>query len=572
MELDDALIQLGDFGFYQILIFLLVTIPGNLFSAWQIMVIVFTGAVPDTYYCAIPEASSLNESIPIIDVDEDSDPVYDSCSMYVNSSVDNSTMECIDGWYYDWQLGETIVTEWDLVCDRAGLSQVSQSLFMAAAMIGAFSAGHLSDRFGRKTIFLINLWSMAVLGSLIATTQTFLGYLIMRFTTGLLVQGVANIQFVLATEMFPPSKRTYAGFLNTTCWALGITTLAPIAYALRHHSWRVLQVVISAPAILTFYYYWVVPESLRWRISKGQTHEAEKVLYTAARVNNVALPEHVLTAAAPSENDITADISTSKENQSNKTDVYQSEDLKEEKEDGDPIYGYLDLVRTQRMALYTTVTCFTWFVCALVYYGISYNTTNFKGNVYLLFFLTGCVEIVANLCCMPVLVRWGRRLPMFTFLIISGASCSIVIFIPLETGTSLVALRVVLVLLGKFGVTAAFSSMVVWTPELFPTLLRSMGFAMGAVFSSIGGIIAPLTTYVASNNVAIPMMIFGVCSLVAAGLVLLLPETKDKVMPRTVEEANLLYGTKGEVTISGDDAASNTTRGFCNKDIKTDDE
>nr|XP_006815777.1 PREDICTED: organic cation transporter protein-like [Saccoglossus kowalevskii] len=447
MELDDALIQLGDFGFYQILIFLLVTIPGNLFSAWQIMVIVFTGAVPDTYYCAIPEASSLNESIPIIDVDEDSDPVYDSCSMYVNSSVDNSTMECIDGWYYDWQLGETIVTEWDLVCDRAGLSQVSQSLFMAAAMIGAFSAGHLSDRFGRKTIFLINLWSMAVLGSLIATTQTFLGYLIMRFTTGLLVQGVANIQFVLATEMFPPSKRTYAGFLNTTCWALGITTLAPIAYALRHHSWRVLQVVISAPAILTFYYYWVVPESLRWRISKGQTHEAEKVLYTAARVNNVALPEHVLTAAAPSENDITAD-----------------------------------------------------------------------------------------------------------------------------SGTSLVALRVVLVLLGKFGVTAAFSSMVVWTPELFPTLLRSMGFAMGAVFSSIGGIIAPLTTYVASNNVAIPMMIFGVCSLVAAGLVLLLPETKDKVMPRTVEEANLLYGTKGEVTISGDDAASNTTRGFCNKDIKTDDE
>ncbi|XP_077995053.1 organic cation transporter protein-like [Glandiceps talaboti] len=552
MDLDDALVKLGDFGHYQNLIFWLVSIPGNFFPVFHNMATVFIAAWPDSYYCSIPEGSYMNDTIPVEDWDENGQPIYDGCSMYVNKSVDNSTTSCTNGWDYVQEQAETIISEWDLVCDSTILAQLSQSIYMIGVMFGCFICGYLADKFGRKCTYLRSLWAVGIVGTLTAFTQNFVGFCILRFCAGILQSGVLAAQFTLATEMFTPSKRTYAGFLSCMAWALAVMILAPIAYVCTH--WRVFQIVISAPALLTFYYYWVVPESMRWLISQDRSKDAENVLYTAAKFNGVSLPPNVLTSSASQvdqdtkvvvNGDITTDSKEVNEND-NYTNgrLYPNVEVNDtEGKDIDENYNFLDLFRTPRMALYTFVMGFSWFVSGLVYYGLSYNTMHFEGSTYALFFLAGCVEIPAYAVSMFFIAWWGRRWPSCIFLILSGVTCTAIIFVPEETGNgdSLSGFRIFLLLIGKFAITGAYGTVYVWAPELYPTLLRNIAFGSASFAASVGGVIAPLTVYVAHYNVAIAMSMFGILSLVSGVTVLLLPETKDKLLPRNIKEAENLW-------------------------------
>ena len=47
-------------------------------------------------------------------------------------------------------------------------------------------------------------------------------------------------------------------------------------------------------------------------------------------------------------------------------------------------------------------------------------------------------------------------------------------------------------LLGRFGITASFGAIDVYSAELFPTALRNTGLAVCSVGSRFGGILAPM--------------------------------------------------------------------------------
>ena len=64
------------------------------------------------YRCALPPNATLNESIPQ-KVTEDGSVEYEKCSMYANPGVDNSTVPCQYGYWYDPASGyeSTLTTE-----------------------------------------------------------------------------------------------------------------------------------------------------------------------------------------------------------------------------------------------------------------------------------------------------------------------------------------------------------------------------------------------------------------------------------------------------------------------------
>ena len=64
------------------------------------------GYIPK-HHCKTPDNSSIKNWIP-----KDENGNYESCSIYVNSSVSNETVSCTDGWEYeDENWGLTIVNE-----------------------------------------------------------------------------------------------------------------------------------------------------------------------------------------------------------------------------------------------------------------------------------------------------------------------------------------------------------------------------------------------------------------------------------------------------------------------------
>ncbi|KAJ8032178.1 Solute carrier family 22 member 15 [Holothuria leucospilota] len=84
---------------------------------------VFIAEIPP-HHCAIAPGYTANDTIP---VDEDGD--YVRCEEYVNLSVSKEKQPCSEGWDYDTKLyGASITSEWDLVCNKDYLSDLSQIL------------------------------------------------------------------------------------------------------------------------------------------------------------------------------------------------------------------------------------------------------------------------------------------------------------------------------------------------------------------------------------------------------------------------------------------------------------
>ncbi|KAK7108047.1 hypothetical protein V1264_015849 [Littorina saxatilis] len=71
-------------------------------------------------------------------------------------------------------------------------------------------------------------------------------------------------------------------------WLVGPFILAGLSYVLR--DWRHLQLAGSLPPVIFLVYWWIVPESPRWLVSKGRVDEAMVTLSKVARVNGNSLP------------------------------------------------------------------------------------------------------------------------------------------------------------------------------------------------------------------------------------------------------------------------------------------
>ncbi len=54
---------------------------------------------------------------------------------------------------------------------------------------------------------------------------------------------------------------------------MGSLLVAAIAYFL-NDNWQLLQIAITLPSIIFISYWWVMPESIRWLISKERFEEA----------------------------------------------------------------------------------------------------------------------------------------------------------------------------------------------------------------------------------------------------------------------------------------------------------
>lgn len=61
---------------------------------------------------------------------------------------------------------------------------------------------------------------------------------------------------------------------------------------LRH--WYTLSLATSVPFVLLFSYYWIIPESPRWLLSKNRIDEAEVIVQHMAKVNGRTVPSNFL--------------------------------------------------------------------------------------------------------------------------------------------------------------------------------------------------------------------------------------------------------------------------------------
>jgi len=76
--------------------------------------------------------------------------------------------------------------QWDLVCDRAYFKDLTQTILFVGEMCGVLLFSILSDKFGRKPIFLLCQFAMIFVGVANAFALNYYVFIVLRFFTGML--------------------------------------------------------------------------------------------------------------------------------------------------------------------------------------------------------------------------------------------------------------------------------------------------------------------------------------------------------------------------------------------------
>lgn len=533
MGYDEVIPALGGFGRYQKRIYFLVCLPA-ISCAFHKLAGVFLLAKPD-HRCELPfENSTANYNLTsnIYNMSYPYDTLTQSWSSceYIDSNYtdsyfeagikNNHTISC-DKWIYDQSKYESsTVVEWNMVCSKSWLRATSDSIFMVGVMLGSIIFGDLSDRFGRKPIFFSSLVIQVIFGITAGIAPEYITYTLSRMIVGATTSGVFLVAYVLAMEMVGPKDRIFAGVICMMFFSFGYMLTAAFAFYIPN--WRMLQIALTLPGILFLCYWWFIPESARWLLSKNRKNEAIEIINNAAKENKVDLPPDVL-------DNLLADT-----HEGEKPKEDEAEEDKKVKE-----ATCLDLFRHPNLRKKSLLIFFDWFVNSGTYYGLSWNTSNLGGNDLLNFVIFGAIEIPAYSFLLVTLNRWGRKTILCGCMLVAGAMLLLTIIVPVNMNW----LVVVLAMLGKLAITASYGTIYIFSAEQFPTVIRNVGLGAASTAARVGGILAPYVNLLADYWKPLPLLIFGVLAFIGGLLSLYLPETHNKKLPETIADGEA-FGKK----------------------------
>jgi len=181
-----------------------------------------------------------------------------------------------------------------------------------------------------------------------------------------------------------------------------------------------------------------------------------------------------------------------------------------------------------------------WAVTTLGYYGLGLSSTSLTSDPFLSLALSAAMEIPGYLFCVVSLDIFGRKRILAFSQMLTGTMCILAAILPSEYRTISTALTLV----GKFGASAAFSIVYVYTAEMFHTPVRNSAIGLCSTSARIGGLLAPTIASLAEKDPLLPFLIMGCCCCLGGLATFLLPETCKQSLPDTVEEALALDNKK----------------------------
>jgi MFS transporter, putative metabolite:H+ symporter len=146
-------------------------------------------------------------------------------------------------------------------------------------MVGAFAAGFLGDRYGRRFSYQANLALSGLASVAAAFAPTMMWLIALRFVMGVGLGAEVVAGYSTITEFVPPQARgRWVGWMSVFV----VASLPASAFLGRlvipFWGWRPLFLVAGAGALVVWYLRKALPESPRWLQSVGREAEADAVL------------------------------------------------------------------------------------------------------------------------------------------------------------------------------------------------------------------------------------------------------------------------------------------------------
>ena len=154
--------------------------------------------------------------------------------------------------------------------------------FLGAA-IGMVVVGDLTDRFGRRTIFMFNLIVFVLFALVSAFVTSIPELFIARFLIGLGIGADVPTSMSYIAEAAPKDRRGfYLGGLTQILWTIGALTATTGGLIFWHlfgaEAWRFMFGFGAVPALIVLLARQSLPESPRWLLKHGKIAEANQAL------------------------------------------------------------------------------------------------------------------------------------------------------------------------------------------------------------------------------------------------------------------------------------------------------
>lgn len=353
-------------------------------------------------------------------------------------------------------------------------------------LIGATFWGTISDRIGRRVGFQLTVALFAVFGLASAfapNAETLWG---LRLLTGFGLGGALPLDFSLMAEFLPRRNRGRWLVLLESFWAVGTVVIALLAYLIvPDHGWRPLLAVSGAAALLVLWIRRGVPESPRYLVTAGRTEEAQRTLTAVAHANGTTFPAGGLaaTAAAAAAPGVSA--------------LWRGD-------------------AAQRTLMLWTA----WFAIGLAYYGLFVYLPTIlvdRGfsfvQTYGYALILAAAQLPGYLSAAWLVERWGRKPTLVAYLAASGVFT--VLFGVVDTTT----LIVVSAGLMSFFSLGGWAALYAYTPESYPTTLRTTGMGWASAMARIAAaLVTLLGAKLLAGSLEGTLVVFG-ASFMAGALV-----------------------------------------------------
>jgi len=357
--------------------------------------------------------------------------------------------------------------DWGLSTQEMGWIGSINSIGMA---VGALVFGILSDKIGRKSVFIITLLLFSIGSGLTALTTTLAMFLVLRFLIGMGLGGELPVASTLVSESVEAHERGKIVVLLESFWAGGWLIAALISYfVIPKYGWEVAMILSAIPALYALYLRWNLPDSPRF----------QKVEKRPTVIENIK-------------------------------SVWSGEYRK----------ATIMLWILWFSVVFSYYGMFLWLPSVMVLKGFSL----IKSFQYVL--IMTLAQLPGYFTAAWFIERLGRKFVLVTYLI--GTACSAYLF---GVAESLTVLIVAGMLLSFFNL-GAWGALYAYTPEQYPTVIRGTGAGMAAAFGRIGGILGPLLVgYLVASQASLSLIFTIFCGSILIGVfavIILGQETKQR--------------------------------------------
>jgi MFS family permease len=355
-------------------------------------------------------------------------------------------------------------------------------IYIAGACAGALFFSYLTDRYGRKKLFMITLGIYLIFTVATAFSWNFWSFVIFRFFTGAGIGGEYAAIYSAIDELIPARLRGQIALAISGSYWGGSALGSLVAVALLNfgflgtfYSWRIAFGVGAVLGICVLLIRRYVPESPRWLATHGRNDEAEEV---AGDIESQVKKYKELDGLPPVDEDETITIE-------------QRESM-----GFGPIFRamfqmypkrtVLGLVLMGTQAFLYNAVLFTYGLILSSYYGVSGTNV----GLYLAVIAVG--NLTGPLLLGRLFDRIGR-VPMisgcyFTSGVLMAVS-GYLFYQQVLTGATLTAIWVAMFFFASSAASAAYLTV----SEVFPMEIRAMAIALFyAIATGLGGITGPI--------------------------------------------------------------------------------